>query len=109
MVHMGPEDAATHALFESYGLADLSRVSDPERRLYAAFELARGSLGQLVGPRVIGRAFASLLGGNRSGKIVGDARQMPGAFLLRKGRIVTHHRHAHAGERPDYVALAASG
>jgi hypothetical protein len=106
---MGPEDAETHELFASYGLADVARVSDPERRLYAAFELARGSIGQLAGLRVIGRAFASLVGGNRVGRVVGDPRQMPGAFLLWKGRIVAHHRHAHAGERPDYAALAASG
>jgi peroxiredoxin len=106
LVHMGsPEQGAD--LFAHYGLADVGQVSDPEQRLYRAFQLERGGLRQLLGPKVWWRGFkAAILDRHGFGRPPTDVRQMPGAFLIRHGRIVRSFRHATAADRPDYAALA---
>ncbi|HBB74333.1 MAG TPA: hypothetical protein DC048_07770, partial [Planctomycetaceae bacterium] len=47
-----------------------------------------------------------LVRGHGLGPLVGDGFQMPGAFLIKDGRIVASYRHAHAADRPDYAGLA---
>lgn len=106
LVHMGPEDEATRAYFERYGASDLLRVSDPDRALYRAFGLGRGSIGQLFGLRVWIRGMLALVtGGHGVGKLVGDGFQMPGAFVIEGGRVVRAYIHRDAAERPDYGTL----
>lgn len=106
LVHMG-SDASAAAFFGKYGLADVPRVSDPEKRLYRAFDLRRGSLGQLFGIRVWLRGFeAGVLGGHGVGMLQGDGFQMPGAFVVHRGRIVRAFRHRDAADRPDYDRMA---
>ena len=56
LVHL-EADAHGAAMFARYGLADVSRVSDPQGRLYAALELRRGNLWQVLGPGVIWRGL----------------------------------------------------
>jgi peroxiredoxin len=105
LVHM-LSDADAAAMFARYGLDDLPRFSDPERRLYAALGLERGSTWRVMGPQMWGRAIGSLLSGHGFGIPKGDVHQMPGAFLLHDGRIVAAFRHAGSGDRPDYCELA---
>jgi len=105
LVHQGSE-ADLRPLLERYGLAGVNRVSDPTKALYRALDLPRGSLGQLFGPPVWGRGLAAVLAGHGIGPLVGDGFQMPGAFLIRDGRIVAAYRHRHAADRPDCGALA---
>lgn len=106
LVHQGG-DAEAAEFFARYDLANLARVSDPQRRLYQAFGLARGTLRQLFGLDVWWRGLrAGLVAGHGVGPLVGDGRQMPGIFLLVRGRVVRGYRHATAADRPDYVALA---
>jgi peroxiredoxin len=106
LVHMGSDEGAA-AFFGGYGLGDVARVSDPERRLYRAFELRRGGLGQLFGPRVVLRGFeAAILNRHGVGGLQGDGFQMPGAFVVRGGKIVREVRHRDAADRPDYETLA---
>jgi len=88
------------------GVGDAIFVEDPDRSLYNAFELRRGSLRQLLGPRVVLRGIAATLRGHIVGKPAGDTLQMPGAFVVEDGRIVRAHRHADASDRPDYCELA---
>ncbi|MDX2287047.1 MAG: SelL-related redox protein [Bacteroidia bacterium] len=91
-----------------YGLAEVPHISDPERKLYEAFELRRGRVGQVLGWRSWLRgAMAGVLNGHGIGWLEGDGFQMPGAFLLYQGQILRAFRHAHAADRPDYLALAA--
>ena len=71
------------AFFEAYGLADVPRVTDPDRTLYRAFKLRRGRLRQLFGFRVWRRAFSAALRGHWPGSLQGDSFQMPGLFLIR--------------------------
>lgn len=105
LVHMAPDDRARE-LFREYGLGDVARVSDGEKRLYEAFGLERGGPLALFGPRVWIRGLKATLAGHRVGKLVGDGFQMPGVFLVRDGRVIRAFRHATAGDRPDYEAMA---
>jgi hypothetical protein len=105
LIHMG-DDAAAAAFFAAYGMDDVPRISDPERTLYRAIGLQRGTLAQLIGPYVWWRGIQALLGGHGVGAPRGDGLQLPGAFVLRDGRIAAAYRHRTAGDRPDYLALA---
>ena len=108
LVHMG-DDASAAKFFGEYGLGDVARISDPERKLYRAFELRRGSFWQLFGPRVIMRGLmAAIRGGHGVGRVQGDPFQMPGAFLVQNGRIVSAFRHAAASDRPEYESIACA-
>ena len=107
LVHMSSEEHAAQ-FFTKYGLEDVPRVSDPQRNLYRAFGLRRGSIGDLIGPKVWWRGFtAGVLRGHGVGRFVGDVFQMPGIFLIFHGEIVRSYRHQSAADRPDYLALAS--
>lgn len=105
LVHQGTDDDL-RPLLERYGLGRIDRVSDPTKSIYRALELPRGSFGQLFGPAVWGRGLAAVLQGHGIGPLVGDGFQMPGAFLIRDGRVVATYRHRHAADRPDIGELA---
>jgi len=105
LVHLG--DAAAFAQFAAqYGLGDVPRVADPERKLYQALGLHRGSLFALLHPRVWWRGLqVAILKKHGFGVPTGDVAQLPGVFLIRDGRVVTAHRHRFTSERPDYLGL----
>lgn len=106
LVHM-TSIARGREFFTQYGLADLPQVSDPGRALYQAFDLHRGTFWQLLGPTVWWRGFkAGMLQGHGVGKLEGDGTQMPGTFLVYRGKIVKAFRHKTAADRPDYEAMA---
>lgn len=106
VVHMG-NDAAGARLVEAYGLGDIERFSDPECRLYRALDLQRGGLLQLLGPGVLWRGFlAALFARHGFGKLQGDGFQMPGVFVIDRGRVIASYRHKTAADRPDYEAVA---
>jgi hypothetical protein len=108
IVHMAhPELGAS--MLARYGLGDIAHVSDPSRDLYRAFDLERGSLGQLFGPKNWVRGLlACMVTGQQLGRVVGDGMQMAGVFLVHRGRIVRSFRHRSAADRPDYVTLATT-
>ena len=112
LVHQGTEDQA-EGWFAARGLGDVPRIADPERALYRAFELKRGSPWQLFGPKVWWGALRALVAGHLIGKSIGgatgDAFQMQGAFLVRDGAIVKAYRHRSQADRPDYLGLARAG
>lgn len=95
------------AMASHYGLDDVPFISDPEKRLYKAFGLARGSMRQLFGIGVWVRGVrAAILDGHGAGKPDGDPRQMPGTFLVYRRRVVRSYVHENAADRPDYVAMS---
>jgi len=111
LVHMGSEGEA-RVLLEAFGLDSLTRFSDPERRLYEAFGLERTTMARMLAPSSIVSMFKSIVRSavplRRSmGKVVGDALQMPGVFLLSENRIIDDYRPEHLSTRPDYLKLAA--
>ena len=105
LVHMMPDELAAE-LFRKYRLDDVGRISDSDRRLYQAFGLKRGTVGQVMGPRTWWRGFKAAIAGHRVGKPVGDIYQMSGAFLVADGTIVRRFESKHSGDLPDYVQLA---
>lgn len=107
LVHMEPDPVAA-ALFARYGLADVPRISDPERRLYQAAGMQRGSLAQVAGPDVWLPGLASLLTGHLPGVPTSDVYQMPGAILLHDGKILRAFRTRTSAERADLCELAGA-
>lgn len=95
------------SLCSSYKLQDVVILSDPSRHLYHAFELRRGSLRELFGPKVWLRGAVAALKGHGIGALDGDGFQMPGAFLLRDGELIRAYRHRSAADRPDYCELVS--
>lgn len=106
LVHLG-DAAEMQALCVQYGVSDIPRICDPERRLYQAFQLKLGSPIALMGPKVFWRGFrTAFFAGHGIGRFDGNVFQLPGAFLVDKGRVIREFRHASAADRPDYVQLA---
>jgi hypothetical protein len=106
-VHMTPDPVRADEFFRRWGSPGAEHVADPDRVLYRAFGLERGSAVALFGPKVWLRGAQAFLKGYGVGGLQGDGFQMPGVFLLRDARIVAAHRHATAGDQPDYALLAA--
>lgn len=109
LVHMSPENEARR-LFDKHGLQGVTGISDPDRVLYRAFALRRGSPTQLLGWSVWKRGWeAGVKQGHGIGWLRGDGAQMPGAFVVSHGQVVAQFVHESAADRPDYVDLAAAG
>ncbi len=103
-VHMTADDAV-RPLIEKARLAEVSRVSDPEKHLYRAFGLVQGSAMQLFGPMTMFRGLPALLA-HGIGLPAGDPLQMPGVFLVQDGAILKAFRHESIADRPDYAELS---
>jgi peroxiredoxin len=105
-VHMSSEHEA-QPILEKYHVEGVPRISDPEKKLYQAFGLQRGKILQLLGLKVWWRGFMSaIIEGHGFGKLMGDGFQMPGVFLIHKGKILKDFRHRTAAERPDYQRMS---
>ncbi len=105
-VHQAPEDEKNAAFFRAAGVGDIPRVSDPERTLYRALGLKRGSVWAIFGPSVWLRSIQAVLSGRKLGRMIGDVFQMPGVFLIENGRVIGSYTHKSQADRPDYLALA---
>ncbi len=105
LVHM-QTDADAEKLFARYKLGDVPRISDPEQKLYQAFELQRGSFWQVMGPANVWPAIRSIFKGHLSAIPNSDIFQLPGTFLIRDGQIVKAFRATRSSERPDYQDVA---
>lgn len=93
-------------LLEKQGLADIEQFSDPDRRMYEAFQLHKASFLKLFGLKTFVRGFqAAITGGHGFGGVTSDVYQMPGAFLVHQGRIIREFRHEAPSDRPDYCEL----
>lgn len=107
LVHMG-DIGALEGLLEELRIAELDRISDPDRKLYQAFGLKRGSLLQLMGPKVLWRGlFAGVLARYGIAWALTDSSQMPATFLIHNSAIVRRFRHRSAADRPDYEGLCS--
>jgi peroxiredoxin len=105
LVHMS-DDADGQRLFRRFDLDDVSRFSDPDRRLYQAFALQRGRAGRMLSPRVWWRGFlCCIVRRHGLGWFRGDVRQLPGAFVVHRRRIVHTHRADSPDDRPDFCRM----
>lgn len=102
-VHMSPPEDADH-WFAHYGVPDVVRVSDPDRRLYRAFGLEQATLRELAHPRVWWPWFRTAV--VRGFGVAGpNWRQLTGVFVVYRGHVLAALRHPNSAARPDYVAL----
>jgi hypothetical protein len=108
VIHMGTDEQASPML-QRFGLAEVARVSDPDRRLFRTLELPFGTLGQLLNWTTLGRAFGEgLVFRFGFGGFVGNGLQLAGAFIVRNGRVERAIRHDSAAGRTDFEQLACS-
>lgn len=106
VVHQSLPERADE-FFAHFGLEDMARISDPERRLYQTFDLGRGNVAQMFGWKSWLRGVrAGVWDGHWVGREEGDGWQMPGVFLLFEGWIEQVFLHQTAADRPDYQLLA---
>jgi peroxiredoxin len=103
LVHMEAERDAVKYL-KRQRLADLPHITDPCQHLYRAFGLKRGTIAELFGPKAVLRGL-QLLPKYGVGRMLGDAWQMPGAFLLYEGEVIRSYRHQSVADRPAYTAI----
>jgi hypothetical protein len=89
--------------------AEARAIADPDRALYSAFGLARGSGGALLSRAVFAAGLRAVAKGNFVGLPVGDVLQLSGEFVVADGAIRWAHRAAHTGDHPelDQVVRAA--
>ena len=104
-VHMSHADEADR-WFAEYGLADIPRVSDPEKHLYRQFGLGEGSLHALAHPRVWWPWFrTAVLRRHGAGMAGPNWRQLTGVFIVHRGHLHAAIRHRNSAAHPDYLAL----
>ena len=109
LVHMSTESEAAD-MFDRHDLPGVTSISDPDRVLYRAFALRRGTPSQLYGWSVWKRGWeAGVKQGHGIGWLRGDSAQMPGAFVVSGGRVVAQFIHESASARPDYLDFAKGG
>lgn len=106
VVGMSDSSSSLQALGNRLGLSGVAWVADPDRLLYRALNIGEGSVGQLLGPRVLWAGLRAALRGYGLGLPRENALQMPGTVLIHRGRVVRQYVHQTAADRPDYEAFA---
>lgn len=107
LVHQ-TSDTYAREILAIYDLENMHRISDPYLELYHAMGLGKGHLRQLFGLKVWFRGFwAGIVKGHLIGTEKGDVWQMPGIFILHKGKVLNSFIHEYASDRPDYVELVS--
>ncbi|MFT7173902.1 MAG: hypothetical protein ACI9NQ_002130 [Paracoccaceae bacterium] len=81
------------------------RIADPRCDLYRAFGLGKGGFLELFGPKVWYRGAVAFFRGCGAGMLKGDGLQMPGAFLLKDGKILQEQKAHSASDLPNVEAL----
>lgn len=102
LVHMLQQGHETRYLGQKSGVA---RIADPLCELYRAFGLGKGGFLELFGPRVWLPTLFALVRGCGMGHLAGDGLQMPGAFLIRDGRILATQKPRSQAYLPDLPRL----
>ena len=107
IVHMLEDEDEAFEQLKHFGLEDLPTISDPEKLLYKKFQLRQGSLFEVFGIKVIVRGiYKGIIKGLGLGSPKGDPIQMPGVFLLHKGKTLKSFVHESAADRPKYIEIA---
>lgn len=107
LVHMGDPDMALK-MFKRYNLNDISYILDTQKTLYQAVNLYRVSPLRLLRIKDLYRIFRTVFVEHHgiSPSLDADWYQMPGIFLVHRGKIIHSFRYKSIADRPDYVNLA---
>lgn len=78
--------------------------ADPEQAAFRAYGLERGTIGQMINPRIVVRGVQATMRGNfLAPPKGGDPRQLPGTVIIdREGRLLRHHI---ARDASDHLSL----
>ena len=79
-------------------LADIEQVS------YRLYELPRGRLGSVAGPRVWWQGLKAILSFG-AGRIIGDPMQLPGSFVIDRAGVIRQAHHA--ANSADWLSIDA--
>ena len=101
----GGSTAEADRWFAKFGLAEVTRISDPALAHYRAFGLGRTSVQSLVDPRVWTRGAVCALAHGFGAQTPEMMRQLPGIFVVQGDRILAEYRHRSPADRPDYLRL----
>lgn len=101
-VHLAKEEKAA-ALFRKAGLEGEHRISDPKGIMYQAFELEKTGYDQKGGWGSLLLQRISLFRLSRTKGV----RNMPGAFLINRSKIVKSYRHGQTSDSPDFESLSS--
>jgi peroxiredoxin len=83
-----------------------SCLGDPERELYHAVGLERGSAREYVGPQLVKGFVRAARKGSFAGVPRGDVAQRPGTFVIgRDGRVAFAHYNKDSSDNPDTAEL----
>lgn len=108
IVFFGQGDLEETQTFADRIWPDMSIVCDPDRTIFTAMGLGKGSVYQMFGPRVWACGMRASFKGSFQGRAVGDIWTMPGAFAVdRTGTILWRHEFEHAGDHPNWKSLPA--
>lgn len=111
LVHLSNDSKIAEQFFKKYKLWPVTYIDDPERKIYSAFGLGRGTPQQLFGLMNWIRGFqAGVIEGHGfayQGEEMGDGFQMPGIFVLHSGKIINSFIHQTAWDRPDYEQIVS--
>jgi hypothetical protein len=109
VVHMGTE-AEGAAMMKRFSLDDVPTMSDPECKVFRAYQLPRGRLSQLLGLSIWIEGFkTAILKGYGVGKLKGDGFQLSGAFLVRDGRVIRGNPSRDAADSCPWKPLLPTG
>jgi len=107
IVHM-MDHAQADKLLARYQLQNVQSFSDPDRKLYALFQVKRGNLSETIGPAVWWSGFkTTILSGYLPGIPGKDLQQLGAALILDKGKLVASHFSQNSADLPDWDQLLA--
>lgn len=107
-VHMTDYEIAD-MYFSKFELEGIEHISDPGCNYYQQFGLVKGNFNQLFGLQNMIRGFdVTMRGTFISLKQIGDGFQMPGVFLVNKGKVIDSFIHKFASDKPDYERIVKS-
>ena len=83
--------------------------TDETTHPYETYGLQQGKLGELMSPAVVASSVRALARGSSQGKIIGDAKMLPGTFIVDQQGIIRYAYYSkHAGDHPDTAELIAA-
>lgn len=88
------EPAEEAAAFKTEHRSPHHFISDPDRKLYEAYGVRRGTAGQLFSLRTIGRGLKATLAGSFQGKPTSDPMQLGATIILDQDGEVAWSRYA---------------
>ncbi len=88
------EQPEAAAIFRSKMISPHRFISDPDRKLYEAFGVKRGTTGQILNFRTIARGIQATLSGSLQGRPTSDPRQLSATIILDLGGEVVWSQYA---------------